>query len=154
MAFRPLRLRKTLKYCPGLVDHYSKLVHGGQTEERNVLSAIDSGISILKSLQAIPREKSVVLYPTVTVYSDPGCTTELKGVKGVILETRSPGGARTSRRIYPSTRTHFKKGKQVSWEWNLQNVWNQAWYRDPESDEIKSAWHSAGEFIGRHLDEL
>ncbi|TBW50182.1 hypothetical protein EZI54_18720 [Marinobacter halodurans] len=22
MAFRPLQLRKTLKYCPGLVDHY------------------------------------------------------------------------------------------------------------------------------------
>ncbi|MDP2610421.1 hypothetical protein Q8W27_15385, partial [Oceanobacter sp. 2_MG-2023] len=22
-AFRPLQLRKTLKYCPGLVDHYS-----------------------------------------------------------------------------------------------------------------------------------
>ncbi|WP_341352875.1 DUF6678 family protein [Marinobacter halodurans] len=23
MAFRPLQLRKTLKYCPGLVDHYT-----------------------------------------------------------------------------------------------------------------------------------
>ncbi|MFB2765747.1 hypothetical protein, partial [Marinobacter shengliensis] len=30
-AFRLLRLRKTLKYCPGLVDHYKDLPEDGST---------------------------------------------------------------------------------------------------------------------------
>ena len=43
---------------------------------------------------------------------------------------------------------------RVAWEWSFDNVWSEAWYKDPETNEIKSAWHSAAEFIGRNLDDL
>jgi hypothetical protein len=60
----------------------------------------------------------------------------------------------TTFRIFPTTRTHFQKGKRVAWEWNMAKVWPAAWYRDPDTGEIKEGWVSAAEFVGRHLDDV
>ncbi len=135
-------------------DVRNRLIHGGQGSDEDILRAIDSGISILKALQAMPREISIVYHPGVIVYSDPELKTPIDTVRGVILETHSPGCVSKSFRIFPSTQTHFNKDKQVSWEWNMGLVIGRAWYRDPDSDNIKEAWHSSAEFVGRHLDEL
>jgi hypothetical protein len=59
-----------------------------------------------------------------------------------------------TKRIYATTKTHFQKGKQVAWEWNTGRAWKEAWYRDPDSEEIRSAWSGSAEFVGRHLDGL
>jgi hypothetical protein len=130
------------------------LVHGGEGTDKDILRAVDSGLTILKALQALPREINMVYDPATPVYFDPQLTLEMPGVKGVILETIAPGGAVRSLRILPTTRTHFKKGHQVAWEWNMQSVFGQAWYRDPLTHEVKEAWSSSAEFVGRHLDEL
>lgn len=132
----------------------NKIIHGGETDERNILSAIDSGVSILKSLQALPRETNWVYHPGVPIYSDPECTVPIKNGKGVMLKSASSSGAKIFYRIFPTTRTHFEKGRKVAWEWSNDNTWSDAWYRDPESNEIKPAWGSSMEFIGRHLDEV
>jgi hypothetical protein len=71
-----------------------------------------------------------------------------------MLETESPGGTKKTMRIYPSTQTHFQKGKRVAWEWSFQNKWAQAWYRQPDSGEIEKAWDSSAEFVGRHLEDV
>jgi len=132
----------------------NKIIHGGETDERNILSAIDSGVSILKSLQALPRETNWVHHPGVTIYSDPECTVPINNGKGVMLKSASSSGAKIFYRIFPTTRTHFEKGRKVAWEWSHENTWSDAWYRDPESNEIKLAWNSSMEFIGRNLDEV
>lgn len=134
-------------------DVRSRLIHGHHAGDADILSAIDSGIAILRALNAIPHEENVVYHPGVTVYSDAACTRQLQGVKGVILETTSPGGASKARRIYPSTRANFVKDKRVSWEWSGENSFEDAWYRDPDTGEIKLAWNSSMEFVGRNLDE-
>jgi hypothetical protein len=36
----------------------------------------------------------------------------------------------------------------------MNNTWAESWYRDPDTHEIKSAWGSSAEFIGRDLDNL
>ncbi|MXY55688.1 MAG: hypothetical protein F4Y41_04695 [Gammaproteobacteria bacterium] len=132
----------------------NKIVHGGIAEDRDILSALDSGVSIYRALEALPRERHWVDRTDVPLYSDPECTHEIVGVRGVILRTESDSGLRSSYRIFPSTRKDFKSGKRVSWEWNLRNAWPRTWYRDPDSDKIIKAWDSAGEFIGRHFEEL
>ncbi|PKO41428.1 MAG: hypothetical protein CVU30_14130 [Betaproteobacteria bacterium HGW-Betaproteobacteria-3] len=132
----------------------NRLVHGGEGTDEDILRAVDSGITILKSLQALPRETNIVYEPSVPVYVDSGLTVELLGARGIILETTAPGGATKSLRIFPTTRTHFQKGKQVAWEWNMQQVFPQAWYRHPVTQIPEEAWSSAAEFVGRHLDEL
>lgn len=132
----------------------NRIVHGGQAENEEILRAVDSGITILKAIRALPRETNYVYHPGVPIYQDADCTNPWPIGNGVILETETPGGTQRFFRIFPSTKTHFKKGRKVAWEWNLSTVWKEAWYRDPDSGEIRPAWNSAGEFVGRHLDEV
>ena len=132
----------------------NKLVHGGFAEDRDILSALDSGVAIYGALKSLPRERNWIQHEGVPVYSDQECLHEIPGVKGVILRTESSSGATTRYRIFPSTNTHFRKGKRVSWEWNLDKPWSDAWYRDPVSNQINLAWNSSGEFVGRHFEDL
>ena len=136
-------------------DTRNKIIHGGETEERNVLSAIDSGLTILKSLQVLPRETHMVYETQIPIYLDPRCKDRISDATGVILESRSASGLQTAYRIFPTTRTHFEKGRRVAWEWNMNNVWEGAWYRDPQDlEKIKLAWNGSAEFIGRHLEDF
>lgn len=132
----------------------NRLVHGRQADDEEVLRAIDSGITILKALRAIPRETNYVYHPGVDIYRDPDCKIPWTYGKGVILETETPGRTRRFLRIFPTMKTHFQKGERVGWEWDSDTVWSDAWYKDPESGEIKLAWNSSSEFVGRHLKEI
>ncbi|HRH16974.1 MAG TPA: hypothetical protein PLS22_05925 [Aquabacterium sp.] len=132
----------------------NRLVHGGQADDEEILRAIDSGITILKALRAFPRETNYVYHPGVEVFKDPGCSIPWQNTKGVILETETPGGTQRFFRIFPTTRAHFQTGRRVAWEWGSGTIWNDAWYKDPDSGEIKLAWNSSMEFVGRHLEDV
>jgi hypothetical protein len=135
-------------------DVRNRLVHGHSAGDGDILRAIDSGITILRALQAIPHEVNTVYHPGVPIYADPECRKEIEGARGVILETVSPGGVTKTRRIFPTTRTHFKKGVRVAWEWSDARRFEQAWYRDPDTGQIQDAWRGSMEFIGRPLEEV
>ena len=131
----------------------NRIVHGFEDiSERELSSVLDSGITILRMLYAVPIETNIIYNPGVTVYSDENCTNVVEGVKGVILETTSAGGTKKSLRMFPTTKTDYIKGKRVSWEWNLEKVYKESWYRDPDENKIKYAWTESGEFIGWHVD--
>jgi hypothetical protein len=135
-------------------DVRNKIIHGAQATDDNALSALDSGMTILRALKALPNEMHVVYDSGVEIFSDEACTKLILNGKGVILETTSPGGVMKRHSIFPTTRTHFRKGKQVAWEWNMQLIWQSAWYREPDTGTIKPAWSSSAEFVGRHLDDI
>lgn len=145
-------------HVSGSIKHFgearSKLVHGGEATTDDILRAIDSGVIILNALRAIPLELNVVYHPGVDIFEDHLCKNMLPNVKGVILETETPGGTRKFFRIFPTTHKHFRKGQRVAWEWNDQLVWGPAWYKDPDSGEIKNAWSSSMEFVGSNLNEV
>jgi hypothetical protein len=132
----------------------NEIIHGGRVaSDDEVIRALDAAIPLLWAVLAVPAEKNFVLHPGVDLYSDPEATVPITDAKGVILETVSPGGVSTTLRIFPTTKTDYQLGKQVSWEWGPRQ-WGEAWYRDPESGEVKQAWGGSMEFRGRHLDEL
>jgi hypothetical protein len=138
-----------------MFDHVrNKIIHGSAATDDDALRALDSGLAILRVLNTLPNEVNVVYHPGVEVFSDALGTKPIPDTKGIILETTSPGGAIKTFRIFPTTRTHFQKGKQVAWEWNMQKGWPAAWYRDPDTGAIREAWGSSAEFIGRHLDDI
>jgi hypothetical protein len=147
----PPNLSGSLKLFLGVRN---KIVHGASATDDDALSALDSGITILRALNALPNEVNVVHHPGVEIFSDAECKLPITDAKGIILETTSPGGAIKTFRIFPTTRTDFQKGKRVAWEWNMQKVWPAAWYRDPDTGAIKEAWRSSAEFVGRHLDDI
>jgi len=128
----------------------SSIVHGENVSKEKVLGFIDSGVSILKMLESIPHETNVVYHPGVTLYADEKCKTVLPG-KGLILETISPGGTKKAKRISPTMRTDYKRGQVLSWEWSFERIWDAAWYKDPDTSEVKPAWLGSAEFIGRPL---
>ena len=132
----------------------NKMVHGSGATDEDMLRAIDSGITILNAINALPSETNVVHDPHVAIYEDEDCTKPVAGAWAVMLETISPGGAIKSFRIFPTTRTHFKKGMSVAWEWNNARQWGACWYRDPDSGKSRQAWGGSMEFIGRNLDEV
>lgn len=132
----------------------NRLIHGGEGTDEDVLRAVDSGLTIFKALQALPREVTTVRHPGVELFSDADLTRVIPNAKGVILETITPGGLAKSLRIFPTTQTHYQRGRQVAWEWSMQNAWGQSWYRDPDTGQVKCAFHRSAEFVGRHLDEL
>jgi hypothetical protein len=139
----------------GFWDIRNKIVHGADdVNADHILRAIDSGMTILRALEAIPHEINIIYHPGVDVFGDEKCHEKIEGVKGLILETTSPGGTAKSRRIYPTTRTNYEKGKQVAWEWNMARTWNKAWYRDPDTKEIRQAWVGSSEFVGRHIEDV
>ncbi|HXI41439.1 MAG TPA: hypothetical protein VNH83_15765 [Bryobacteraceae bacterium] len=136
-------------------DVRNRIVHGRNASDGDVLAAIDSGLTILRAVKAIPHEQNRVYHPGVVVYEDTALTRAHEGVKGIILETTSPGGTSKTFRIFPTTRLHFKKGRKVAWEWAEDSrVFGEAWYRDPDTNEIKYAWTASSEFVGRDLDDV
>jgi len=132
----------------------NRVVHGRDATEEEALRAMDSGLSILETLRSIPREINIVYYPGAQLYMDCKGQRPITDARGIILQTIAVDGHTKSLRIFPTTRRDYVKGKQVAWEWNPDRQWGETWYRDPESGEIKPAWNSSMEFIGRHLDEV
>lgn len=53
---------------------------------------------------------------------------------------------------YPTTR-QYGPGSRVTWAWNMDITFGEAWYRDPEDQQVKYAWTSSGEFIGEVIPE-
>lgn len=136
------------------LDIRNRLLHGYGVTDDEVLRAIDIGLTILRAVLAIPREENRVYHPGVEIYEDRDGLRVRPGIKGVILETLSPGGATSSFRIFPTTRTNFVKGQWVSWEWNMRTVVDESWYRNPETGSMDLAWSQSTEFVGRSLDDV
>lgn len=129
----------------------NKLVHMREASEDDIISALDSGITILRTLKALPIQTTTVLHTEVPLFSDSECKLETFG-RGLILEIISPGGIKKNRIIFPTKKSWFKKGQNVSWEWDLGTVWSETWYINPETGEKTKAWLSSGEFTGQSLD--
>jgi hypothetical protein len=132
----------------------SKLVHGHEASPDDIVRAIDSGLTILRTIRAIPHEVNVVYHPGVEVYGDAEGREVRPGIKAVVLQTTSPGGAKKTLRVHPTTRTHFQKGNRVAWEWNRDLVVGESWYRHPDTSEVAYGWTHSMEFVGRHLEDV
>jgi hypothetical protein len=133
----------------------NRVVHSaGETPDHEVLRAVDAGLMILRALAAVPRERNFVMEPAVELYGDPDGESEIRGAVGVVLRTVSAGGGETSRRVFPTSRRDYIKDLEVSWEWNRDSVFKEAWFREPETGALVQAWSGSMEFVGRHQSEL
>ena len=136
------------------LDVRNRMLHGYGVTEDELLRAVDIGLTILRAVLAIPREENRVYQPGVDIFEDAEGNRLRSGIKGVILESVSPGGTTKTLRVFPTTGTHFAKGQRVSWEWNMTTVVGKSWYRNPETGKLQLAWGQSAEFVGRDLDDL
>jgi hypothetical protein len=134
------------------LDIRNKLLHGYGVTDNEILRAVDIGITILRTVIAIPQEVQRVYHPGVDVYADEEGTRLRVGIKALVLESTSPGGASKTLRVYPTTKTSYKVGQRLSWEWNLTLVVGQSWFKHPDTGKIEPGWLQSAEFVGRELN--
>lgn len=132
----------------------NQIVHGGEAREGDVVSAIDSGITILRTLKAIPYQVHAVRHTSVPLYSDAEGQQRRHDVSGVIVESKDLVRGTSVIRVFPTTKTHFKPGVIVCWEWDLTHVWGPTWYRNPTNDQIEKGWDESGEFVGPPINDV
>jgi hypothetical protein len=104
----------------------NQLVHGYDATEEAVVSALDSGITILKAIKTVPREINSVYRTGVPLFRDAAGASAVDGVTGLVLETKAGDGV-VSHRIFPTTKTDYAIGKVVSWEWNRSRRFEEMW---------------------------
>jgi len=133
-------------------------VHGFTATTDDIVSAIDSGLTILKLIRAIPTSTLTVQHPGIDVYSDAEGTQKREGVLGLILESTSPNGLIHSRRIVPieSAIRTYQKGESVSNEWanDPMRTAPMSWYHDSSTGQVERVWNNTPIFIGRPLEDL
>lgn len=136
-------------------DLRNKVIHGKHIEdESRIIRVLDIGATLLDTIKSIPHERHYVHRTNVKLYSDPNCTQAIPGAVGVVIESVSSDKGDKHYRIFPTLKKDYRIGDEVSWEWSFANKWNETWYRDEEAGEIKMAWSSAGEFVGRPIRDL
>lgn len=131
------------------------VVHGAKPRsDDEILRALDSGLEIYNAVANVPRERNFVLATDIPLFADEDATQPIADARGIMLRTVAPGAQRTeTRRIFPTTRNHFRVGEEVAWVWGDSWQWGAAWYRDPETGKIQKGWDGSLEFIGTPIDD-
>jgi hypothetical protein len=134
----------------GLMEFWNvrnQIAHARLTDDSILTSALGSGIRLLRLIKAIPRPRYTIIHPSVPVYRDKACKEPITETCGVIIETTETDG-RKIRMIYPAGR-EFVAGEIVGWDWDMDRVYGEAFYRSPDSGEITLAWSSSAAFVGQ-----
>jgi hypothetical protein len=136
-------------------DARDALVRGDPpVSQTEALSALDVGIFTYRSLTAIPLERHYVTGSKIPLFADSEGRHELKGVFGVELRSIGPRPRLPHDRIFPSTLDHFQPGMEVTWAWNNERTWGEAWYQSPETGKMTVAFGGSAEFAGLPLDDV
>ncbi len=130
----------------------NKIIHGRNVDRELTVAAIDSGVTLLRALQTIPLSRSRVVETRVDLFADEQCSQMRMDFHGVMLQEERATGERSQPRVYPTTKAHFQAGKVVSWEWNMDKVFDKSWYKPPGSQTCTIAFDSSAEFVGEHFD--
>jgi hypothetical protein len=96
-------------------------------------------------MPAIPHR---VLYVDLPFYSDPECTKEVTDGRLMILEPIDPDDPIKELDAVP-TRKKYAVGQLLEWDLYKDKMWDECWYRHPETGKIERAWKLHVEFIGK-----
>ncbi len=137
-------------------DVRNTIVHGrAPVEDHEALRVLDIGLSLLRIVRAIPHESIRVRTADIPLYEDAVGQRTRAQVWGVLLDVTSPGGAQREVRMVPTTRReYYRIGMRVAWDFDVSRIWDESWYRSPDSDSIELAWNSAAEFTGEPIVDL
>jgi hypothetical protein len=109
------------------------------------------GRSLVDIVRHIPRPAYRVV-AVVDLFHDSVGTQPYEGVKGIVVQTMSPDRKVSNEAVYPSTR-EYPIGVRTGWDWDVTRKFNEAWYRQPGSQEFTKAFDRSAEFIGEQLPE-
>ena len=91
-----------------------------------------------------------VLYADIPFYSDSECTQEVVAARIAILDALDPDDELKELDVVPSL-NRYEPGQLVRWTLDNKNLWEESWYKNPETGQIERAWTIHVEFIGQVL---
>ena len=125
-------------------DVRNRIVHGRDADEHETLSALDSGISLYKSLDLFSRSYAVVTRSEIPIYTDETGNTAVTNATGVELEFRPEG----NRIIWPTTKRGYVPQMVVKRDFDTAHAIDNIWIKDPLSGEVRKVFDSAATFVG------
>lgn len=87
-----------------------------------------------------------VLYCDIPFYSDAECTKVVQGASISILRPLDPENFGTMD-VVPTTKK-YQVGQYLSWRLNKENLWEDCFFKNPETARIEQAWTVHVEFVG------
>jgi hypothetical protein len=131
----------------------NRIVHGHDVAESDFGRAVAAGETLLKAIEGLPRERNFVHDPGAEVFEDAAGEFPRPGVLAVVLRTVAVDGT-YKHRVFPTTRTDYRVGQELSWDWNPGRTFPESWYRNPDTGQVEYAWTGALEFVGDDLDTI
>jgi hypothetical protein len=145
----------TIRALVSFLQVRDQFIHGAYVpSDSDTLRAIDLGLGVLRLLEAAPRQITTVVAANLPLYGDSEAKNVIEGATGVMLEMLDSATDKSSTLVYPTTQTYYRLGQQVAWEWVSTHEWERCWYEDPDTGELKVAFDSSLEFVGRPLDKV
>jgi hypothetical protein len=100
------------------------------------------------SIEWMPARPYRVLHTNLSIYSDPLCTSKIEDAHLIVLKSEDPKSQISIQECMP-TRKKYRVGQLVQWDLNNKKVWQNCWYKNPETGAVEMAWTHAVEFIGK-----
>jgi len=98
--------------------------------------------------ERMPMRPYRVLYADLDFCSDPECKTKVEDACLIVLRSEDPKQKHQIQECMP-TRKKYQVGQLVEWDLNNNRIWQNCWFRNPETGKAEKAWIQAVEFIGR-----
>lgn len=97
--------------------------------------------------EKVPLVPFKVIASGIPFYTDKACTQPEANATIVILQTLDPEDEIQELDIVPSSKI-YQPGDYVTLAFDNKRIWEDCYYRDPESGEISRAWRIQVNFIG------
>ncbi|MDA2928546.1 hypothetical protein MYX84_01145 [Acidobacteria bacterium AH-259-O06] len=120
----------------------------GKFKDRHITEP-DPNPSVTDQMPTVPYR---VLYTNIPFYSDTECKNEVAEAKIVILEALDPDEPYKELDIAPTLK-NYKPGQLVTWTSNNKKLWEESWYKHPETGQIEQAWTFHVGFTGELISE-
>ncbi len=96
----------------------------------------------------MPARPYRVLHARLPFYADAECRTDVKGAWLLVLQCEDPKQKQKTVECMPAMKT-YSSGQLVRWELNNKNMYEAAWFINPDTGMKEKAWILAAEFVGR-----
>ncbi len=95
----------------------------------------------------VPLVPFKVLRADVPFYRDRECTDQVIDAKLAVIQALDPEDEIQELDLVPTTKT-YREGDYVTLSFDNKKLWEDCYYRDPESGEVTKAWRIHVNFIG------
>ena len=119
---------------------------GRKTTQEDETFSPDPGITC-----EMPARPYRVLRTDLPLYSDSECKMKVKDATLIVLKSEDPKQQLSVQECMP-TRKKYEIGQLVRWDLNNKKIWQNCWYKDPDSGSVELAWVQAVEFIGKIVE--